>query len=158
MSLKDFVVMGKLGQGTFATVYKARRLSDQNLYAIKKVPPPLPRFKSTLLTWSPKITPSMKLDFSHPSTATTSSPTMKPSTTKKPMCFTLSWSMRMEATSSNSSRNRRRKSDTCLKFKFGKFYLVWSMVFNICTRGTFFIEMLSPRTSSSQMKPTKLVI
>ena len=37
MSLRDFVVLGKLGEGSFATVYKARRLSDQNLYAIKKV-------------------------------------------------------------------------------------------------------------------------
>lgn len=37
MGLKDFVLLGKLGEGTFATVYKARRLSDQNLYAIKKV-------------------------------------------------------------------------------------------------------------------------
>ena len=40
MSLKDFVVIGKLGAGSFATVYKARRLSDQSLYAIKKVVSP----------------------------------------------------------------------------------------------------------------------
>ena len=37
MSLKDFVMVGKLGSGSFATVYKARRLSDQQIYAIKKV-------------------------------------------------------------------------------------------------------------------------
>lgn len=37
MSLKDFVIMEKLGAGSFATVYKARRLIDQNLYALKKI-------------------------------------------------------------------------------------------------------------------------
>ena len=29
--------MAKLGEGTFSTVYKVRRVSDQKIYAIKKV-------------------------------------------------------------------------------------------------------------------------
>jgi serine/threonine protein kinase len=37
MSLRDFVIMEKLGQGSFAQVYKARRLTDQKLYALKQV-------------------------------------------------------------------------------------------------------------------------
>lgn len=37
MSLKDFVELQKLGEGSFARVYKVRRLSDQQVYAIKKV-------------------------------------------------------------------------------------------------------------------------
>ena len=37
MSLKDFVVMDRLGTGSFASVYKARRLVDQQIYALKKI-------------------------------------------------------------------------------------------------------------------------
>ena len=37
MSLNDFVFMEKLGSGSFASVYKARRLIDQQIYAVKKI-------------------------------------------------------------------------------------------------------------------------
>lgn len=37
MSLKDFVMMQKLGQGSFAKVYKAQRITDNKFYAIKQV-------------------------------------------------------------------------------------------------------------------------
>ena len=37
MSLKDFVIIDKLGTGSFASVYKARRLIDQQIYALKKI-------------------------------------------------------------------------------------------------------------------------
>lgn len=37
MSLNDFEILAKIGEGTYSTVYKARRLSDNQLYAIKKV-------------------------------------------------------------------------------------------------------------------------
>lgn len=36
-SIRDFVPLSKLGEGTFSTVYKVRRLSDQKVYALKKV-------------------------------------------------------------------------------------------------------------------------
>lgn len=36
-SIRDFVPLTKLGEGTFSTVYKVRRLSDQKIYALKKV-------------------------------------------------------------------------------------------------------------------------
>lgn len=36
-SIRDFVPLEKLGEGTFSTVYKVRRLSDQKVYALKKV-------------------------------------------------------------------------------------------------------------------------
>ncbi len=36
-SIRDFVPLAKLGEGTFSTVYKVRRLSDQKIYALKKV-------------------------------------------------------------------------------------------------------------------------
>jgi NIMA (never in mitosis gene a)-related kinase len=37
MSLKEFVPMEKIGEGSFASVYKVRRLVDQQVYALKKV-------------------------------------------------------------------------------------------------------------------------
>ena len=36
-SIRDFVPLSKLGEGTFSTVYKVRRLDDQKIYALKKV-------------------------------------------------------------------------------------------------------------------------
>ena len=37
MSLKDFEIIQKLGEGSYAKVYKALRLNDQKIYAIKQV-------------------------------------------------------------------------------------------------------------------------
>ena len=37
MSLKDFVILNKLGDGSFSSVYKVRRLDDNQEYALKKV-------------------------------------------------------------------------------------------------------------------------
>jgi len=37
MSLKDFQILSKLGEGAYSTVHKAKRLIDNQLYAIKKV-------------------------------------------------------------------------------------------------------------------------
>lgn len=37
MSLRDFIIMDKLGEGSYAKVYKARRLADQKVYALKQV-------------------------------------------------------------------------------------------------------------------------
>ncbi len=37
MSMKDFQILNKLGEGAFSVVYKARRLSDGLEYALKKV-------------------------------------------------------------------------------------------------------------------------
>ena len=37
MSIKGFVILAKLGEGTFSVVYKVRRLSDGKEYALKKV-------------------------------------------------------------------------------------------------------------------------
>jgi NIMA (never in mitosis gene a)-related kinase len=36
-SLKNFTVLEKLGEGSFASVYKVERIDDKNLYAMKKV-------------------------------------------------------------------------------------------------------------------------
>jgi NIMA (never in mitosis gene a)-related kinase len=37
MSFKDFRVVEALGKGSFATVYKVQRKSDQKIYALKRV-------------------------------------------------------------------------------------------------------------------------
>lgn len=37
MSLSDFVVLAKIGEGAYSSVHKVRRLSDNNIYALKKV-------------------------------------------------------------------------------------------------------------------------
>lgn len=45
MSLKDFILMEKLGQGSYATVCKALRQTDQKHYAIKQVSASLIKIK-----------------------------------------------------------------------------------------------------------------
>ena len=37
MSLKDFQIVSKLGEGTFSTVYKVLRVQDSTIYALKRV-------------------------------------------------------------------------------------------------------------------------
>lgn len=37
MSLKDFEVVSKLGDGTYSTVFKVRRVEDGQVYALKRV-------------------------------------------------------------------------------------------------------------------------
>ena len=36
-TLKDFEIISRLGEGSFASVYKARRYDDKAIYALKKV-------------------------------------------------------------------------------------------------------------------------
>jgi NIMA (never in mitosis gene a)-related kinase len=36
-TIRDFVPLTKLGEGTYSTVYKVRRLPDDQIYALKKV-------------------------------------------------------------------------------------------------------------------------
>ncbi len=35
--MNDFQIISKLGEGAYSTVFKARRLVDGNIYALKKV-------------------------------------------------------------------------------------------------------------------------
>ena len=37
-TLNSFMPLSKLGEGTFSSVYKVKRISDGGLYALKKVP------------------------------------------------------------------------------------------------------------------------
>ncbi len=37
MSVKDFVIIAKLGQGAYSSVYKVQRIVDSQIYALKKV-------------------------------------------------------------------------------------------------------------------------
>ena len=37
MSLKDYEILKKLGDGAYSIVYKVKRVSDQEIYALKKV-------------------------------------------------------------------------------------------------------------------------
>ena len=45
-TLKDFTVIERLGEGSFACVYKVQRNDDKKFYAMKKVSPPICRLKS----------------------------------------------------------------------------------------------------------------
>ena len=36
-TLKDFEIIGRLGEGAFAAVFKVKRYDDKNIYALKKV-------------------------------------------------------------------------------------------------------------------------
>ena len=35
--MNDFQILQKLGEGAYSTVYKVKRLVDNNIYALKKV-------------------------------------------------------------------------------------------------------------------------
>lgn len=48
MSLSDFLLLGKIGEGAYSSVHKAKRLSDGNTYALKKVPVRPRRSKSAV--------------------------------------------------------------------------------------------------------------
>jgi NIMA (never in mitosis gene a)-related kinase len=37
MSINDFVLLAKIGEGAYSSVHKAKRISDGNIYALKKV-------------------------------------------------------------------------------------------------------------------------
>ena len=37
MSVNDFEIIAKLGEGAYSSVYKVRRVIDQTIYALKKV-------------------------------------------------------------------------------------------------------------------------
>ena len=37
MSVSDFEILAKLGEGAYSSVYKVRRQLDQSIYALKKV-------------------------------------------------------------------------------------------------------------------------
>ena len=36
-TIRDFIPMSKIGQGSYSTVYQVKRHSDQQIYALKKV-------------------------------------------------------------------------------------------------------------------------
>jgi serine/threonine protein kinase len=42
-SLSDFVWLGQIGQGSFSSVHKVRRIRDGKIYALKRVPVSRPR-------------------------------------------------------------------------------------------------------------------
>jgi len=37
MSLSEFVLLSKIGEGSYSSVHKVKRVSDGNLYALKQV-------------------------------------------------------------------------------------------------------------------------
>ena len=37
MSIEDFEILSKLGEGAYSSVYKVKRLVDEAVYALKKV-------------------------------------------------------------------------------------------------------------------------
>ena len=63
MSLNDFVMLAKVGEGAYSSVHKVKRISDGNLYALKKVTLSPPRSKWALLKTKKKKTHSTKSAF-----------------------------------------------------------------------------------------------
>jgi NIMA (never in mitosis gene a)-related kinase 1/4/5 len=43
MSISDFVILSKIGEGAYSSVHKVKRISDGLVYALKKVLPFLER-------------------------------------------------------------------------------------------------------------------
>lgn len=52
-SIRSFVPLDKLGEGSFASVYKVQRVCDHQIYALKKVP--LPILRSGWAIYLPKL-------------------------------------------------------------------------------------------------------
>lgn len=83
MSLNDFVVLAKVGEGAYSSVHKVKRISDGNLYALKKVILTPPRSKWVLSRTRKKKTHSTKSVSSPPSAPTSSSSIKRPSSIPK---------------------------------------------------------------------------
>lgn len=49
MSLADFKILNKIGEGAYSSVHKVRRLSDNKEYALKKVDISVTQVKLNLL-------------------------------------------------------------------------------------------------------------
>lgn len=81
MSLSDFVLLGKIGEGAYSSVHKAKRLSDGNIYALKKVKLPSHRLKSATSKRRRSKTHLMRCGCWLQSAAITLSSTRKPSST-----------------------------------------------------------------------------
>lgn len=62
-SLKDFIVVDKLGTGSFSSVYKVQRIDDKNYYAMKKVIIHSSRLKSIKWKKNKNKMLSIKLEF-----------------------------------------------------------------------------------------------
>jgi len=45
MSLSDFMLLSKIGEGAYSSVHKVKRISDGLIYALKKVTPLILRSK-----------------------------------------------------------------------------------------------------------------
>lgn len=98
MSERDFVMLKKLGEGSFGEVYKVKRISDMAEYAMKKVP--LSSSRSKYWTWRNAIKTTLwtrSESLPRFSTRTLSS-TRRPFTTRTRKSFVRSWNLQKTVT------------------------------------------------------------
>ena len=118
MSLSDFISLCKIGEGSYSSVFKVKRISDDKIYALKKVPLPPPRSKWTIWNKRKKKTPSTKSASSLPFRTTSSLATRKHFSIPKVTSYASWWSMRMEETfryaSVDEENNRQKEKNPLL--------------------------------------------
>lgn len=87
--IDDFVLLGKIGEGSFSTVHKVRRINDGKIYALKRVNLLISRSKSADSNKNNNNQPSIKSGFSLPFSPSTSSPIANRSFYLKPKNYAL---------------------------------------------------------------------
>lgn len=105
MSLSDFVLQSKIGEGAYSSVHKAKRSSDGVTYALKKVRLQTFRFASAISTRRKKKMPSTKYASSPPSAQTILSSTSRLFLTPTPIHYASSWNSQKEVTSKYHSHH-----------------------------------------------------
>ncbi len=103
MSLSDFTLLSKVGEGAYSSVHKAKRSSDGLIYALKKVLIMPFRSVSATSTTRKSRTRSMRSVSWPPSTRTSSSNIRRPSSTPKAIHCASSWNSQRGETSRYSS-------------------------------------------------------
>lgn len=145
-NIRNFLPIEKLGEGSFASVYKVQRVCDQQIYALKKVgslsfryawDTSPPKLEKTLLT---------KSDCSLLCTLPTSSSTTRRSSITRSIASVSWWNGPSRATSVGPSTQQKSIKSWLLRCKYGSWPSIFFMVWRLFMTSQFSIGTWSART------------
>jgi hypothetical protein len=93
MSLRDFAFLSKIGEGAYSSVHKVRRISDNQLYALKQVTIPRIRWRWPIWMKNKNWMRLTRCVFWRQSTPITSLSTKKPSSILRRTLYASLWNM-----------------------------------------------------------------